>query len=138
MAVQTSYRREPRACTGESTPASPDRCAWSVAHGKAVQLDSSRSSFRRDTVDILPGQSQQGQGQITYFDQHPVQGGLIGQVTPQHGVVLVVGDRQPLEPGRPMLVEMFLDANFIYVHLTHPFFMETALSIPRPQGYCNR
>src|SRR5256884_5762751 len=44
---------------------------------------------------------------------------LIGEGTAQHRVVIgVVGDHKPREPGRPALVEVAPDANFVDRHLS--------------------
>src|SRR2546425_220013 len=54
---------------------------------------------------------QQRHGQVTYFDQHPVQRRLVNEGTAQHRVVIgVVGDGQSVEPLRPTLIKAPLDA----------------------------
>src|SRR5436309_6809322 len=70
---------------------------------------------------------QQRQGQVTHLDEHPMQRSLIEEGTAQHRVVIgVVGDRKPREPGRPALVEVALDANFIPVHFSSSRYVSDA------------
>src|SRR2546421_7241836 len=70
---------------------------------------------------------QQRQGQVAHLDEHPMQRRLIGEGTAQHRVVIgVVGDREPREPGRPALVEVAPDANFVDRHLSP---LETYLTL---------
>jgi hypothetical protein len=54
-----------------------------------------------------------------HLDEHPMQRRLIDERAAQHRVVIgVVGDRKPRELGRPALVEVPLDANFVVRHLS--------------------
>src|SRR6266568_6123688 len=57
---------------------------------------------------------EQGEGQITYFDKHSMQSGLVNDWAREDGFSIVHhGDSQSIKPIRPFRVKMPLDDNLV-------------------------
>jgi len=60
-----------------------------------------------DCVFCDPAHPNQRQPQVAHLDQHAVQRGLVDdRPSERRGAVRLVGDRQPIEPLRPVRVEV--------------------------------
>ena len=61
-------------------------------------------------------QREEREAQITYFDQHSMQSGLVNDWASQDGFSMVhQSDGQPIKPIRPFTVEMSFDGNAVDV-----------------------
>src|SRR6266568_8894378 len=63
---------------------------------------------------LCPSQREEGEAQITYFDEHSMQSGLVNDWAGEDGFSIVHhGDGQPIKPLRPFTVKMPLDDDLV-------------------------